>query len=29
MSVRTQEILIGFGKGKQTDIATPNEVANI
>ncbi len=29
MSVRTQEILIGFGKGKQTDIATANLVANV
>jgi hypothetical protein len=29
MSVRTQEILIGFGKGKQTDIATANLAASI
>src|SRR6266498_1316356 len=29
MSVRTQEILIGFGKAKQTDIATANVLAGI
>jgi hypothetical protein len=29
MSVRSQEVLIGFGKGKQADIATANLVANI
>ncbi|MCC6362207.1 MAG: hypothetical protein IT165_01715 [Bryobacterales bacterium] len=29
MSVRTQEILIGFGKAKQTDIATANVVGGI
>jgi len=29
MSVRTQEILIGFGKGKQADIATANLVASV
>ena len=29
MSANIREILIGFGKGKQTDIATANLVANI
>ena len=29
MSVRTQETLIGFGKAKQTDIATANVVGGI
>ena len=28
-TTRMQEVLIGFGKGKQTDIATANLVANI
>ena len=29
MSANIREILIGFGKGKQTDIATANLVASI
>lgn len=27
--VRTQEVLVGFGKGKQTDVSTANSIGNI